>query len=221
MELHRSRLLGFRLLTDNKRVAEIMDSLMDSEGDRESITPDTLDDEFPTLRRAVAQASFQLAERNLKAETVIHVDNKVQAVTSADFGPQASNWVSISSLFMTVPPAGLVEAVAAACHQQNRAWCIAHGDDSQANWLDAPDWARDSAIAGVKGALAGNTPEQSHEGWLEQKVADGWVYGEVKDAEQKTHPCMVPYSDLPMEQKRKDEFFIAMVQLVGRVLGLS
>jgi hypothetical protein len=41
------------------------------------------------------------------------------------------------------------------------------------------------------------TPEQSHEGWLEQKRADGWCYGPTNDADLKQHPCYVPYAELP------------------------
>jgi len=86
-------------------------------------------------------------------------------------------------------------------------------------WRDAPKWQQDSAIAGAK-AIYDNpstTPEQSHEGWMAQKVADGWVYGEVKDAEAKTHPCMVQYSELPSSQRVKDTLFGAVVR---GVLGL-
>lgn len=47
----------------------------------------------------------------------------------------------------------------------------------------------------------------SHDNWLKQKVAEGWVYGEVKDPEAKTHPCCVPYEELPESQKFKDLLF--------------
>lgn len=107
-----------------------------------------------------------------------------------------------------------IEACAQAAHELNRVWCSAHGDFSQATWADAPQWQKDSAINGVKGVLAGNTPEQSHESWLAEKQATGWVYGAVKDATKKTHPCMVPYSDLPRQQKAKDMLFVGVVRLL-------
>jgi hypothetical protein len=46
---------------------------------------------------------------------------------------------------------------------------------------------------------------------LEDKKKDGWVYGEVKDAEAKTHPCIVPFEELPEFQKKKDALFCAIV----------
>ena len=114
----------------------------------------------------------------------------------------------------------IIESIAAACHLQNRTYCQMIGDDSQPLWLDAPTWQMDSAIAGIKQALENPNPAASHESWLEHKRADGWTYGEVKDPEAKTHHCMVPYSDLPEEQKKKDELYINMVQQLGLVTGL-
>lgn len=88
------------------------------------------------------------------------------------------------------------------------------GDTSQPRWEDAPDWQKESAIAGVIGILEGRitNPEQSHESWMAQKVADGWTFGEVKDPTAKTHPCMVPYSELPPSQQAKDGVFHAIVR---------
>ena len=102
-----------------------------------------------------------------------------------------------------------IEDVAEACHEINRAYCQAIGDNSQPAWKDAPEWQRSSAINGVKFHLAnpGASPSASHESWLAQKTAEGWKYGPVKDADKKEHPCFVLYSDLPNEQKAKDYLF--------------
>jgi len=42
------------------------------------------------------------------------------------------------------------KAIAEVCHEVNRAYREALGDTSQVSWLEAPQWQRDSAIAGVK-----------------------------------------------------------------------
>ncbi len=89
----------------------------------------------------------------------------------------------------------------------NRAYCIGVGDFSQLCWFHAPEWQKESARKGVKAVLNGDNPKQLHQSWVEEKVRDGWIYGEVKDATLKTHPCMVQYSDLPDLQRRKDEIF--------------
>jgi hypothetical protein len=102
-----------------------------------------------------------------------------------------------------------IENAAILCHEANRGYCEAIGDTSQVPWADAPQWQRDSAIAGVKAIYEDpdTTPEDSHEGWMKKKIEDGWVRGDVKDAEKKTHPCMVPYDELPAEQRVKDVLF--------------
>lgn len=107
-------------------------------------------------------------------------------------------------------------AIAMMCHAINAAYCQSMGDDSQPTWDDAPDWQRNSAIAGVEMHLANPdaTPEQSHESWYKVKEAEGWKYGEVKDMEKKEHPCFLPYEELPDEQKAKDYLFRTTVHLV-------
>lgn len=111
--------------------------------------------------------------------------------------------------------AALIEACARAAHEANRAYCLALGDTSQPSWDDAPDWQRSSAQNGVAGALLGNTPEQSHESWYMEKAENGWTYGPTKDPIAKTHPCMLPYAELPPGQKAKDVIFLAVVRAVA------
>ena len=113
----------------------------------------------------------------------------------------------------------VVEACARAAHEVNRAYCLAFGDASQPPWEEAPDWQTTSARSGARGALAGNTPEQSHEAWLREKRATGWRFGPVKNPEEKEHPCLVPYAELPESQRAKDVLFVATVRAVARALG--
>ncbi len=108
-----------------------------------------------------------------------------------------------------------VEQIARVCHEANRAWCAASGDPSQVEWEDAPDWQRDSAIEGVQAALAGATSEELHESWCAFKRADGWSHGAVKDAGARTHPCLVPYAELPPAQQAKDALFGAIVRALS------
>jgi hypothetical protein len=114
-----------------------------------------------------------------------------------------------------------LEACARAAHEVNRAYCLALGDQTQLPWEEAPDWQRSSAIEGVAGALDGNTPEQSHEGWLREKAETGWKYGPVKDPEKREHPCCVPYAELPPAQRVKDDLYLAVVRAMAGALGLK
>ena len=105
------------------------------------------------------------------------------------------------------------EQIAKVCHEVNRAYCEALGDSSQVPWDLAPQWQKDSAMMGVELHLGNHEagPQASHECWMAQKLAEGWVYGEVKDEAAKTHPCMVSFDDLPKEQQAKDFIFRGVV----------
>jgi hypothetical protein len=107
-----------------------------------------------------------------------------------------------------------LEDIARVCHETNRAYCATLGDPSQPAWESAPVWQRESAIKGVMFTLANPTApaSASHDSWLEEKRATGWKYGPVKDPERKEHPCFVPYEELPLEQRRKDHLFQAVVR---------
>ena len=107
-----------------------------------------------------------------------------------------------------------IEQIAKTCHEVNRSYCESLGDMSQVAWENAPDWQKKSAVQGVKFYIGDSkiTPEQMHENWMKAKIKDGWVYGEIKDAEAKTHPCLVPYKDLPETQQLKDSLFIAVIR---------
>jgi hypothetical protein len=105
------------------------------------------------------------------------------------------------------------EQIARVCHEVNRAYCQSLGDDSQPEWADAPPEIRASAIAGVEAHVAnpGLTPAESHEVWVDYKLAEGWVYDPVKSIADKTHPNLVPFENLPPEQQAKDLIFKACV----------
>lgn len=104
-------------------------------------------------------------------------------------------------------------AIASVVHAANKAWCEANGDYSQLDWKDAPDWQKESAVAGVKFHAENEytSPADSHINWLSLKEKEGWVYGKEKNVEEKTHPCMVRFDDLPPEQQAKDYIFHAIV----------
>ena len=109
-------------------------------------------------------------------------------------------------------PQETIELIARTCHNVNKAYCEGQNDFSQVEWDDAPEWQKESARDGVNYHLANDvTPEESHESWLEYKLSEGWVYGKEKDAEKKTHPCMMRYSELPKYQRTKDSLFKSVV----------
>ena len=43
-----------------------------------------------------------------------------------------------------------------------------------------------------------------HEVWAQGRMAEGWTWGEQRDDQRKTHPCLVPYEELPDAEREYD-----------------
>lgn len=43
-----------------------------------------------------------------------------------------------------------------------------------------------------------------HDVWAAGRISEGWTYGDVKDADKKTTPLLVPYNELPESEKEYD-----------------
>jgi len=111
-----------------------------------------------------------------------------------------------------------IEKIAKTCHNVNKALCEGLEDYSQETWEDAPEWQRESAINDVTFHI--DNPEApasaSHDNWMKEKVDDGWKWGPNKDAEAKTHHCIVPFEELPKEQQLKDVLFSSIVKYLKK-----
>lgn len=116
-----------------------------------------------------------------------------------------------------------VQNVARICHETNRAYCVAQGDNSQPQWETAPDWQKQSAINGVifHRNNPDATPAASHDSWLEEKLRAGWVYGAEKNPERKEHPCCVRFDRLPPEQQAKDRLFKGIIDALRDLIESS
>lgn len=76
----------------------------------------------------------------------------------------------------------------------------------------------ESLMNGTRFALEhkGMTPEENHNLWCAGKIEQGYCYGKELSIEKKTHPSLVPFSELPEVEKRKDEMDILMVELCNK-----
>ena len=43
-----------------------------------------------------------------------------------------------------------------------------------------------------------------HDVWAKNRIAEGWTWGPVRDDEKRQTPCLVPYEELPEEEKAYD-----------------
>ena len=55
------------------------------------------------------------------------------------------------------------------------------------------------------------SPEVCHERWMAAMQNSGWVHGETQDLIMMTHPNLLPWDELPEEQRAKDRLFIAII----------
>ena len=103
--------------------------------------------------------------------------------------------------------------IAEICHEANRAYCQLLHDFSQTHWNEAPRDVQRSTVNGVEFIFDNPSakPEHAHLAWVTDKKAQGWKYGPRINPTKKEHPCMVPYENLPIEQRRKDKLFLAIV----------
>lgn len=68
------------------------------------------------------------------------------------------------------------------------------------NPIDTEDIEIDENLIELTETLAHNT----HEVWAESRLREGWTYGEKRDDKLKTSPCLVPYQNLPENEKEYD-----------------
>lgn len=52
--------------------------------------------------------------------------------------------------------------------------------------------------------LAERMAENVHDVWAQTRLSQGWTYGPERNDAEKKHPCLVPYSELPEEEKVYD-----------------
>lgn len=43
-----------------------------------------------------------------------------------------------------------------------------------------------------------------HDVWAKSRISQGWKYGDKRDDDKRTHPCLVPYEELPEVEKDYD-----------------
>ncbi len=63
--------------------------------------------------------------------------------------------------------------------------------------------------------------EEEHKGWEEQRRMEGWTYGKPRDNPRRRHPLLVPYAELPPEEKDKDRRTIRNYPVYARAAGFK
>jgi len=84
-------------------------------------------------------------------------------------------------------------------------------------WNDRDDAFRRQFVQVIQNYLTMDklpTPEEAHDSWVQAYTDMGWVYGPERDPVKKTHPDMVPFDQLPKDERDKDAIFLALIYAV-------
>ena len=71
-------------------------------------------------------------------------------------------------------------------------------------YTTAPLDTRDIELPKELDELIERMARNVHEVWAQGRMAEGWTWGEQRDDKLKTHPCLVPYEELPDAEREYD-----------------
>lgn len=110
-------------------------------------------------------------------------------------------------------PAAVINTGAKVAHEVLRVYAASLGDGSYRHWHEALEWEKQAAINSAQQILTNPMirPDEQHALWCRFMKGLGWTLGEEKDIEKKTHPSLVPFSNLSPELQAKPQLFIAAV----------
>jgi len=106
---------------------------------------------------------------------------------------------------------------ARAAHEAIRTLQIQNNEPNVASpWETVGQDIKDSCFIGIERIIKNPeiTDEELHDSWINTKTDQGWKYGPTRSEEDKLHPCLVPYSELPPFQRLKDAMFRNVVRAV-------
>lgn len=75
---------------------------------------------------------------------------------------------------------------------------------NEKGYIPQPIDTKDVMLSENLGSLVEPMAKNVHEVWASSRISQGWTYGEQRNDEMKTHPCLIPYEDLSEEEKDYD-----------------
>ena len=78
------------------------------------------------------------------------------------------------------------------------------GTAAQLSYMPSPPDTDSILLTPQLLTLTEQLAENIHDIWASQRLRQGWTYGESRDDTALTHPCLVPYNQLPEQEKAYD-----------------
>lgn len=72
------------------------------------------------------------------------------------------------------------------------------------NYVPEPVDTSDVQLPVELNELVEKIAKNVHDVWAQNRLDEGWVYGEQRNDTLKTHPCLIPYEELPEVEKEYD-----------------
>ena len=72
------------------------------------------------------------------------------------------------------------------------------------NYVPQPMDTSDIQLPEGLNVLIEQMAKNVHEVWAQSRMEQGWTYGPERNDQLKQHPCLVPYEQLPEEEKAYD-----------------
>ena len=72
------------------------------------------------------------------------------------------------------------------------------------NYIPQPLDSSDIQLPKELNELVEQMAKNVHEVWAQTRISQGWTYGAERNDTLKQHPCLVPYEDLPEEERVYD-----------------
>jgi len=97
---------------------------------------------------------------------------------------------------------------------------VATNQEPPADWAALADEDKKHIMDRVMFYLteADVTVSSLHDAWAFSLFNEGWSFGEKHDVENKTHPMLVAYSDLPLIRRVEDTLFMQTIQTLSRLM---
>jgi hypothetical protein len=170
-----------------------------------------------TMSQLAGKKSFERSSLPAEAQLDLHVDGQ--------------NFLSLVQ--QIVLSGQVLEDLAEAAHEIYREGLISRGEQTQAGSLaysDLPEDLKEQNRQNVRdiplkldnagyamiparsneppfdfpGEALERLAEIEHERWMQAKLADGWHHGLKTDKDKKLNKCLLPWNELPEEEKEKD-----------------
>ena len=72
------------------------------------------------------------------------------------------------------------------------------------NYVPQPVDTSDVQLPAELNELVEKIAQNVHDVWAQSRMEQGWTYGEERNDALKQHPCLIPYEELPEEEKDYD-----------------